>query len=201
MRDAIKTFLETWAKNGEPEIYNERSLQFELGAYLKENFGQNCKIYYEKDIYEYIKGKFSKHYPDILIVDNSKKYLVELKFLPEKANKKYGYPKRFFELLEDISFVSQLRVLDQPYFAEVLSVTVAADKKFFSKPNRSERIESYNTNLKPRGEIFNKNYPKIQLENTSTYYETKKGTKKKVTIEPFAIQWEKLANDFEYYIF
>ena len=201
IKELIESFLLEWAKSGDPEIYNERSFQFELGFYLRKALGKTGKVYFEKDIYDYIKGKFSKHYPDILIINDGVKYVIELKFLPPKANKKYGYPKRFFELLEDISFATELKDLNPVYFNEVFSVTVAGDKKFFSAQNGSERIESYNTNLKPRGEIFNKNYPKIQLENMSTYYETKKGTKKNVTVKPFAIEWKKLANDFEYYIF
>ena len=102
------------------KIYNEFSLQHELGIFLRDEIKKldpNFKVQFErnvKDFYSDIRyddklledGDFVKHEMDIVIFkdfeENSEKYAIELKFPTNGA-----YPKRMYQFIEDIQFMEE----------------------------------------------------------------------------------------------
>lgn len=88
------------------KIYNEFSLQHELGKYLeKENF----EVFYEKNVYTILEKedakKCVKKEIDIIAIKNNKIYAIELKF-PIKNGQ---FPEQMFQFIKDISFMEQLK--------------------------------------------------------------------------------------------
>lgn len=105
----INEFLEN---NSFRSIYNEISLQFELGFFLKENL-KNHNVEFERNINNFYTKKetfnrknFTKHEIDIAIYDETKqeKCAIELKYPRKKA-----YSRRIDSFLKDIDFVEELK--------------------------------------------------------------------------------------------
>lgn len=91
--------------NDNIEIYNEFSLQHELGIYLRSNM-PNKKIQFEKNVKEFFGNKdFEKKEIDISIIDNNKlETAIELKF-PRNGQ----VPESMFSFCKDICFLEQLK--------------------------------------------------------------------------------------------
>ncbi len=119
-------------KNFEYYIYNECSLQHELGIWLRDNLNQNnnieYKVYFEKNIYKFLNlndSKIEEIFPkrncsdvdnqnkpkcevDLVIIGKEndeikEKYAIELKF-PINGQ----YPQQMEKFKEDIKFMRQL---------------------------------------------------------------------------------------------
>lgn len=99
----IKTFFELDADYD--YIYNEFSLQFELGIYLRNKY-PDCKVYFERNVKHLeITKKLIKTECDLVIVDKEgNKYSIELKHPRNGA-----FPKRMGQCIEDIMFAEQLK--------------------------------------------------------------------------------------------
>lgn len=141
-------------KNYEKTIYNEFSLQHELGIYLRNNlkpenqykvlFEKNIKSFFEdKETYENFineqpEGKFVKKEIDIVIVDSAKnKYAIELKF-PLNGQ----YPEQMFQFIKDIRFMEQAKSSDK--FKKTYCFVLVNNKNFYEEIRYCKNYEESN---------------------------------------------------------
>ena len=85
------------------EVYNEFSLQHELGIFLRNEL-TNYKIQFERNTKFFNITKTIKHEMDIVIYNESEKYAIELKY-PQNGQ----YPEQMFSCVKDIKFMEELR--------------------------------------------------------------------------------------------
>lgn len=87
------------------ELYNEYSLQHELGIFLR-NKCPNYSVQFERNTNFFgIKTVTVKQEIDIAVFDKNEKFAIELKFPRNGA-----YPRRMFQFVEDICFIEQLKL-------------------------------------------------------------------------------------------
>ncbi|MEQ6375607.1 hypothetical protein RZN25_01995 [Bacillaceae bacterium S4-13-56] len=107
------------------EIYNEFSLQHELGIYLRSKF-PNYKIQFERNVSFFTNDtKTIKKEIDIVIynADQSEKYAIELKH-PLNGQ----YPEQMYSFTKDIKFMEQLK---DRGFNKTACVVLVSDKPFY----------------------------------------------------------------------
>lgn len=102
----LSTFISDFFKyayNQRIELYNEFSLQHELGIFLR-NQCPNYSVQFERNTKFFgINQATVKQEIDIVVFDNNEKFAIELKFPRNGA-----YPRRMFQFVEDICFIEQL---------------------------------------------------------------------------------------------
>lgn len=106
VKGAIVDFLGEVGR-GAVEVYNEFSLQHELGIHLRSRLSQN-RIQFERNVsyYQLKKDEFLKREIDISIIPQGESKLlhaIELKF-PDNGQ----YPEQMFSFCKDIGFAEQL---------------------------------------------------------------------------------------------
>jgi len=156
------------------EVYNEFSLQHELGIYLRNAFPQ-YKIQFERNTKFFNISNCIKHEIDIVIYSNNEKYAIELKY-PLNGQ----YPEQMFSFIKDIKFCEELR---EKGFNSTFCITLVQDKNFY-EGKRTDGIYSYfrNTNeisgiiTKPTGakneriEIHNSYFITWEKCNSERFY-------------------------------
>lgn len=121
------------------EIYNEFSLQHELGIFLRENLCK-YKVQFERnaDYFGIDKTETVKHEIDVVVFsdDKSEKYAIELKY-PRAGQ----YPEQMFAFIKDINFTEQLK---EHGFNNTYCLTLVDNSSFYScDGKRSDGIYSY----------------------------------------------------------
>ncbi len=156
MQEFIKQFVEQ-VKSGEVEVYNEFSLQHELGIFLRERLNpqkaDDKMVQFERNVcfFEQNKDHFIKKEMDICIfkkpkekpyknVDPKKTYCeaIELKF-PHNGQ----YPEQMFSFCKDIQFLEELL---KAGFKKAYLVIFANERPFYSGncvSNKGNKIYSY----------------------------------------------------------
>lgn len=139
-------------------IYNEFSLQHELGIFLRkelEPFG--FKVQFERNIENFFQipanlsgkertdwikveqKKFCKHEMDILIFKNfdldSEKYAIELKF-PRNGQ----YPEQMYSFIKDIKFMEQV---NEKFNIKTFVLTLVDDKNYYIKTGHEKDKSIY----------------------------------------------------------
>lgn len=179
-------------------IYNEFSLQHELGIYLRKELGENYKVQFERNIVDEVKGEKEeikqtnpkKWEMDIIIKDKNNdnaKCAIELKF-PRNGQ----YPEQMFSFVKDIYFSEWLK---RSGFAETYCVTLVDDDKFYEQPSGASRsnneIYSYFRNKQ------------IKLPMTIRKPTGKDEQKENIELsKEYSFKWEKIKNadeKFRYY--
>ena len=140
----IEKFLQ-YANDNKIELYNEVSLQHELGIYLRNEIGEKYAVQFERNISFF--GYDDKSLPsknnehgwvkkeiDILIFNDMESFAIELKF-----PRKHAYPRRMFQFIEDIRFIEQLK--DSGFKGGCTFVLV--DDKNFCTDNNLEKSGIY----------------------------------------------------------
>lgn len=129
-RSEISALVSDFAKliaSGEVEIYNEFSLQHELGIYLRYSKPE-WKLRFEKNVSSFFGTgtNFAKREIDISIstVDGKLIQAIELKF-PRNGQ----YPEQMFSFCKDIAFAEELH---QAGFLNATFVVFAEDPLFYS---------------------------------------------------------------------
>ena len=119
-------------KNYKYRIYNEISLQHELGLYLRNKFNEeNAIVLFEKNVKSFDGGMDVKDWVkfkiDIVIIDKrtDKKYAIELKF-PINGQ----YPAQMFQFIKDIRFMEQVN--KYLHFDQSFCLTLVNDSSFYS---------------------------------------------------------------------
>lgn len=129
----IKPFINS-IKTGKIEVYNEFSLQHELGIFLRTNVSKLYKVQFERNVshFGFNKKDFNKKEIDISIFKSSKKPLhaLELKY-PRNGQ----YPEQMFSCCQDISFIESLR---QAGFKSAYLIIFAEDPLYYSKGKYSK---------------------------------------------------------------
>lgn len=127
MKNSIKKFFSK-VQSGEAEIYNEFSLQHELGLFLRSSFPDK-KIQFERNVHYFgmDKKSFWKKEIDISVFTDPKagrECVIELKY-PRNGQ----VPESMYSFCKDIAFLEQLI---QAGFKKAYFVAVADDAPFYS---------------------------------------------------------------------
>jgi hypothetical protein len=122
----IRPFFDSVA-SGETEIYNEFSLQHELGIFLRAQF-QGHNVRFERNVSSFFNGNFSftKREIDITIFSKEQQQLhwaIELKY-PRNGQ----HPEQMFSFCRDIAFAEELK---EAGFARAAVVIVVEDPLFY----------------------------------------------------------------------
>ena len=147
IKEIIKEFLDKellkkleTPNNKDYDIYNEFSLQHELGIYIREKLGENYKVQFERNakklwgVFEKEK-KWKKTEMDIFVYKkNNKKevkdideiYAIELKFPRNKQ-----YPEQMYSFIKDIKFMQQVK--EKKHDARTFVLTIVDDPNFYTK--------------------------------------------------------------------
>lgn len=124
--EIIEKFVES-VKRGQTEIYNELSVQLEMGILLRSQF-PNQKVCFERNVsFFFGTGNFIKKEIDIAVFSPDKltlSYAIELKF-PRNGE----YPEQMFKFCKDILFAEQLKTSG---FKQAFLVIFADDPLFYS---------------------------------------------------------------------
>ena len=111
-------------KNEEVEIYNEFSLQHELGIFLRNSL-KNYKVQFERNKKFFGITGTTKHEIDIVIYNDKKRYAIELKY-PLNGQ----YPEQMFSFVKDICFMEELKEngFDHTYCLKICKPTGSKDE-------------------------------------------------------------------------
>ena len=126
MKTIIASFSER-ISTGEIEIYNEISLQHELGLFLRNDM-KGKVIQFERNVsfFGFVKEHFEKREIDIVVYRKSEALLdaaIELKF-PRNGQ----YPEQMFSFCRDVVFAEQLK---RAGFNKAYVVIFAEDRLFY----------------------------------------------------------------------
>ncbi len=132
-KEIIKGFFEH-IKKEDIKIYNEASLQYELGCYFRFNF-LNLKVEFERNINHFnVSAKTIKKEIDLVVYDDKKKYAIELKY-PRNGQ----YPEQMFMFIKDIKFMEEVKELG---FDKAFALVLVDDPLFYSG-NVPQKIYEY----------------------------------------------------------
>lgn len=123
----VARFVESLTANG-TEIYNEFSLQHELGIFLREAL-PDYVVQFERNVgyFSLSKSEFTKREIDIAVFSKTGtelKYAIELKY-PRNGQ----YPEQMFSFCKDIAFVEELQAAG---FSRTALLIFADDRLFYS---------------------------------------------------------------------
>lgn len=163
-------------EDGVVEIYNEFSLQHEMGIFLrnrlpayKVQFERNAKFF---GIYHTI-----KHEIDIVVYNDHEKYAIELKY-PVNGQ----YPEQMFSFVKDICFMEELKTAG---FTDTYCVTVVDDKNFYNGARKDGIYAFFRSKECLTGSIIKPTGKKdCSIEIKNKYF----------------INWEGKKNDLKYYL-
>ena len=166
MKELLEEFMHLKQTNGvDILVYNEISLQLELGLYLRQ---KGYTVRFERNIGEYVEdtSDFVKKEIDIVAYKGeneleAEKIAIELKF-PRNGQ----YPEQMFSFIKDIKFMEQVKnakklkdVCKEGKFAETYVLTLVDNKNFYLSNRGKNKIYSYfrkNGVDIPKGEIIEK---------------------------------------------
>lgn len=130
------------------EIYNEFSLQHELGLYLRNHLDSSFKIQFERNIKFFnITENLIKKELDIVIYNptTNERYAIELKY-PKNGQ----HPETMFNFAKDIKFMEQMK---EHRFAHTYAISYTEDKLFYSGSNIAGIYGYFRSNNPLHGEI------------------------------------------------
>jgi hypothetical protein len=128
IKDLLTQFMKMVGE-GSVVVYNEFSLQHELGIYLRQclpsynvQFERNAKFFGIK------KGETIKHEIDIVIFNDSERYAIELKY-PLNGQ----YPELMYAFVKDIKFMEDLNRFG---FKKTYCLILVEDKNYYLGKNK-----------------------------------------------------------------
>ena len=130
---------------GEIEVYNEFSLQHELGIFLRQRL-PGFKVQFERNVSFFNIKNTVKHEIDIVIYNESEKYAIELK-QPRNGQ----HPEQMFSFIKDIEFMEQLK---EEGFDGTYCLTYVQDKLFYSGANKFGIYGYFRGNVPIHGTII-----------------------------------------------
>ncbi|MBQ9682516.1 MAG: hypothetical protein IJV35_04525 [Neisseriaceae bacterium] len=146
--DFIENFF-NYVNENKIDIYNEFSLQHELGIFIREKFPQlpKYKVEFERNVskFGFDKDKTQKKEIDIVISshDEKEKYAIELKF-PRNGQ----HPEQMYSFVKDIKFMEELQDNENLKYKEKLCFTntyvlTLVDDDLFYKQNDNNKKDIY----------------------------------------------------------
>ncbi|MBI6873309.1 hypothetical protein I6U51_11420 [Clostridium aciditolerans] len=158
LRKFVEDFF-MYAQTNKVEIYNEFSLQHELGIFLRDRL-LGYKVQFERNVsYFTPDNKTIKKEIDITIFneDKSERYAIELK-CPLNGQ----YPEQMYSFVKDIKFMEELK---DRGFTKTAAVALVSDRPFHEGRNNEgiykffrEEYSVYGSIFKPTGVGKNKDY-------------------------------------------
>lgn len=191
----LKSFFENLKNetNIDEVVYNEFSLQHELGIFLRNQLNDNhLKVQFERNVSfffddkkDFDKKEFIKKEIDIVIFDQEKKekYAIEVKF-PKNGQ----FPEQMYSFIKDIRFMEQLQLTEPMRFTKTFAVCLVENPNFYQGNVSEEKIYKYFRN---EPQIIQGNIQKPTGEIKSDPISLKK---------QYQIQWQELKDDYRYYI-
>lgn len=205
MKELLEDFMRLEKTNGDDIlVYNEISLQLELGLYLRQ---KGYTVRFERNIGEYVDdtSDFVKKEIDIVAYKGkneleAKKIAIELKF-PRNGE----YPEQMFSFVKDIKFMEQVRRVSG--FSKTFVVVLVDDKNFYENNERQpvpSAIYSYFRSDKeevciPANTIINKPTGK-KLQSISKLNNQYKSEWKKLKPTPTWLDAKQDKEKYRYYI-
>lgn len=148
-------------ENGKIEIYNEFSLQHELGLFLRRRLeGTTWRVQFERNITFFNISNTIKHEIDIVIFNESERYAIELK-MPLHGQ----VPEQMYAFVKDIRFMEQLKAAG---FTKTYCLTFVEDRLFFQGTKVDGVYAYFRTDVKLEGKInkpTGKHTTSITLDN------------------------------------
>lgn len=198
IRQFIEKMLSRKAK--EENIYNEFSLQHELGIYLRRALPGNYKVQFERNIADILgldsekeKKRFVKHEIDIYIFNKNKvkeRYAVELKY-PTNGQT----PNQLYMFCKDFSFMEQVK---KAGFSKTYVLTLVNDDKqgisYYSGNGKNKKTKQMYKRFRDGGVIHGTiKYP---LKNT-------KGNTPLKVIGKYETKWDTVKRNpiYHYYLY
>lgn len=148
MKELLEKFMHLQTNGDDILVYNEISLQLELGLYLRQ---KGYTVRFERNIGEYVKdtSDFVKKEIDIVAYKGkneleAEKIAIELKF-PRNGQ----YPEQMFSFIKDIKFMEQVKnaklkdVCKEGKFTETYVLTLVDNKNFYLSNRGKNEIYSY----------------------------------------------------------
>lgn len=177
MQDQIKKFAKCIA-DGSIEIYNEFSLQHELGIFLRQTAYQSHKVQFERNVayFGFTPNNFVKKEIDISVFQagNNLKAAFELKY-PTNGQ----YPMQMHSFCRDIQFLEELKLAG---FQRAFLLILADDHLFYS--GSSDGIYGFFRSKRPL---------------TGTIKKPIRGEPMDVTIKgSYTINWEAIIDNLKY---
>lgn len=135
-------------KKGEVDVYNEYSLQFEIGWFLKSRLGSEYKVQVEKNVNE---TKLAKS----MGIDKNKKSLIKIRMdiyiwntatgeqlaIELKFPRAGQVPIQIYQFSKDVKFLEQLK--EHYEFSRGYSVVFVDNKNFYEGEELSEPVYEY----------------------------------------------------------
>lgn len=206
IRDFIETKLPLLLNPEDCYIYNEFSLQHELGIHLRNQLEeQGYKIQFERNIDDINNQYFKTHFAktpikkemDIYIRHGNDHYAIELKFPLKEQGAREAH---MYHFIEDIIFMKQAKNMG---FKETFVLTLVDDPGYYKQ---------YDTDCKEVYEIFRQPSILINDENIKTINisitEHNQNSKKKYKLFPLlginqSFKWDLISqqetSDYRYY--
>lgn len=163
-------------EDNQVEVYNEFSLQHELGIFLREHLS-GYKVQFERNTKFFGITGTIKHEIDIVIYNETEKYAIELKY-PVNGQ----YPDQMYSFIKDIAFMEQLHAKG---FTATYSLTMVTDKNFYAGKKNDGIYVFFRENTILCGKV------KKPTGNSDEIIEVSR---------KHTINWEGGKNQFKYYI-
>lgn len=147
IRQLIEDFF-LCVQSNDIEIYNEFSLQHELGIFLRKKLPV-YRIQFERNVsYFTPDNKTIKREIDITIFneDKSEKYAIELK-CPLNGQ----YPEQMYSFVKDIKFMEELKSRG---FTKTATVTLVSDRPFYEGHNNEGIYKFFREERSVYGSIY-----------------------------------------------
>lgn len=123
-------------------IYNEISLQHELGKFLEKELGEDYKVFYEKSMYNHNEKteEWVKKEADLVIIrkDQKEKYAIELKF---SKGENARTPETLFDYIKDIRFMEVVKA--KKGYTNVYNFMIANSQKYYKYELNNEKDKKY----------------------------------------------------------
>lgn len=197
LKKTLSDFMDVYGSSD--ELYNEISLQLELGLYLRKALkGSGFKVQFERNIKSFIVGSkytendFVKREIDIVIFDEDKpetskeRYAIELKF-PINGQ----YPEEMYAFVTDMQFMEEVK--NNAGFQETYCITLVDDCNFYMITPKQKSVDGiYEYFRKPGKTISCIQKPTGDHKGDHAY-------DRNVSSSP-VIKWQNPGGDRRYYI-
>lgn len=127
------------------EVYNEFSLQHELGIFLRITYPQ-YKVQFERNVSYFGISNTIKKEIDISIVSGMDRYAVELKY-PTNGQ----YPEQLYSFVKDIKFVEQLK---ERGFSKTFTIALVKDRPFYEGKDNSGIYDYFRGSRVVKGIVY-----------------------------------------------
>lgn len=158
IKSAIYSFFD-YALLEQIEIYNEFSLQHELGVFLRTQF-PNYQVQFERNISHFgVKNTIKKEIDIVLYrknstEDNSYKYAIELKFTSDKKRL-----TNMYHFVKDVKFMEQLK---QNGFTHTYCIALVQNKNYYQGNDKEGIYKHFRDEFCFYGEINHKNSTRLK---------------------------------------